>query len=222
MRVALADDSALFRSGLALLLEAAAIEVTLQARTGDELLARLAAHSADVAIVDMRMPPTYTDEGLRTAAQIRRHHPGIGVLVLSTYAETAAAVELLTNSPGAVGYLLKDRVDDVNRLVDALDRIAAGETVVDPDIVRRLVARHDNSNILEQLAPREREVLEHMALGRSNLGISREMYLSPKTVEKHIASLFTRLGLTEDSSDNRRVLAVLTWLREVRSQSSSD
>jgi DNA-binding NarL/FixJ family response regulator len=213
MRVALADDSALFREGLALLLRTAGVEVALEARTGDELLARMGPDLPDVVILDIRMPPTFTDEGLVTAGRIRERYARVGVLVLSTYAETAYAVQLLSTGHGAIGYLLKDRVDDVTSLLDALNRIAAGETVVDPDIVTRLFGRRSNSDVLERLAARERDVLELMAQGRSNAGIARLLHVSPKTVEKHIASLFTRLNITGGSDDNRRVLAVLTWLR---------
>ena len=213
MRVALADDSALFRDGLAVLLRAAGAEVVLQARTGEELIGGLDDGLVDVAILDIRMPPTYTDEGLVAASRIREEFPGVGVLVLSTYAETAYAVALLSTSTGGTGYLLKDRVDDVASLLDALERIAAGETVVDPDIVRRLLSRRRNTAVIDRLADRERDVLELMAQGRSNAGIAHALYLSTKTVEKHIANVFTHLDLVGGTDDNRRVLAVLTWLR---------
>ena len=217
MRVSLTDDSALFREGVAALLEASNVDVTLETRTGQELLARLGQvdPKPDVAIVDIRMPPTFTDEGLTTAIDVRRWHPEVGVLVLSTYAETSYAARLLETTTSAVGYLLKDRVDDVTTLLDALVRIDAGETVVDPDIVRRLLERRRRTAVLEQLSPRERDILEHMAQGRSNAGIAHRTHLSVKTVERHIASLLSRLGLSADPDDNRRVLAVLTWLRAV-------
>jgi DNA-binding NarL/FixJ family response regulator len=214
MQVALADDSALFRNGLAALLTSAGVTVELQARTGQELLARLSrAALVDVALLDIRMPPTFTDEGLVAALAVRERHPDIGVLVLSTYAETAYAARLLESGTGGVGYLLKDRVDDVTTLLDALDRISAGETVVDPDIVRRLLARQRVGRLLDKLTEREREVLEHMALGRSNAGIARQLHLGVKTVERHIANILQRLDIVDASDDNRRVLAVLTWLR---------
>lgn len=214
MQVALADDSALFRNGLAALLTSAGVTVELQARTGHELLARLPKTAlVDVALLDIRMPPTFTDEGLVAALAVRERHPDIGVLVLSTYAETAYAARLLESGTGGVGYLLKDRVDDVTTLLDALDRISAGETVVDPDIVRRLLARQRVGKLLDKLTEREREVLEHMALGRSNAGIARQLNLGVKTVERHIANILQRLDILDASDDNRRVLAVLTWLR---------
>lgn len=213
MRVAHADDSALFRSGLAMLLDAAGVEVILQTKTGDELLARMAPDPPDVAILDIRMPPTFTDEGLVTAVRIHERFPGVGVLVLSTYAETTYAVTLLQNSLEPSGYLLKDRVDDIGTLLDALERVAAGEPVVDSEIVRRLMGRRTNADTLARLAEREVAVLELMAQGRSNAGIARKLYISPKTVEKHIANIFSSLDLAGTSDDNRRVLAVLTWLR---------
>jgi DNA-binding NarL/FixJ family response regulator len=221
MRVALADDSALFRDGLALLLNRAGIEVVIQARTGDELLARLRVEEPDVAIVDIRMPPTFTNEGLEAAQLIRERYPSVGVLVLSTYAETAYAVQLLASGQAAIGYLLKDRVDDVATLRDALSRIAQGETVIDPDIVRRLVSRQRSNDVLGGLSSRERQVLELMAEGRSNAGIARHLHLGTKTVEGYIASLFRHLDIPESSDDNRRVLVVLTWLRTLRAPDSA-
>ena len=213
LRVALADDSALFRRGLELLLSSTGVEVTAAVRTGDELLARIAGDLPDAVIVDIRMPPTFTDEGLRTADAVRAAHPGIGVLVLSTYAETPYAVRLLQGGSRGVGYLLKDRVDDPEALHDALRRVVAGESVIDPDIVARLVARPGRTP-LDELTAREREVLSLMAQGRSNAGIGQALFLSPKTVETHVASVFVKLAIPAASDDNRRVLAVLTWLRE--------
>jgi DNA-binding NarL/FixJ family response regulator len=214
VRVALADDSTLFRDGLAALLTSAGVEVVLGARTGEELLARLPTMAApDVAVLDIRMPPTFTDEGLATAIAVRERFRGIGVLVLSTYAETAYAARLLEAADGAIGYLLKDRVDDVATLLDALHRIDIGVTVVDPDIVRRLLVRRRQANVLGKITQRERDVLELMAQGRSNAGIAGELHLGVKTVERHIANLFEHLGIAGDSNANRRVLAVLTWLR---------
>lgn len=213
MRVALADDSALFRQGLTLLLGAAGVEVTAQARTGQELLARIDNHPPDVVILDIRMPPTFTDEGLQAAEIVRSRHPDVGILVLSTYTETPYAVRLLQACQGKVGYLLKDRVDDAAALLDALTRITAGESVIDPEIVTRLVARPRRSP-LSELTDRERDVLRLMAEGRSNAGIGQALFLSPKTIETHVASVFGKLNLPPASDDNRRVLAVLTWLRE--------
>lgn len=217
MRVALADDSALFRDGLAMLLGSADIDVVVQARDGEDLLAELAVlppdSAPDVAILDIRMPPTFTDEGLRTARALRRLHPGVGILVLSTYAETAYAAQVLDIGERAIGYLLKDRVGDTGVLLDALNRIHRGETVIDPDIVTRLLSRQRTTSSLDRLTEREREVLTLMAEGRSNAGIAEELFLHTKTIEHYVASVFTRLGLENTSADNRRVLAVLTWLR---------
>jgi DNA-binding NarL/FixJ family response regulator len=213
VRVALADDSALFRNGLALLLTTAGVEITAQARTGNELLARIASDPPDVVVLDIRMPPTFTDEGLTTAERVRARHPGVGVLVLSVYGETPYALRLLRDGPHGIGYLLKDRVDDLRTLKDALDRVAAGESIVDQSIVARLLERQQRVSVLDALTSRERDVLRLMAEGRSNQGIAQQLYLSLKTVEAHAASLFAKLGLRTAPDDNRRVLAVLTWLR---------
>jgi DNA-binding NarL/FixJ family response regulator len=213
VRVAVADDSALFREGLARLLSDAGAEVTVQAKTGDELLARIAAAPPDVVVLDIRMPPTFTDEGLATAEAVRDRHPGVAVLVLSTYAESAYAVRLLEHGAAGVGYLLKDRVDSTRTLVDSLARLQAGESVIDPDIVTRLLTRRGRS-ALDDLTPREKLVLSLMAEGRSTIGIGTELGVSVKTVETQIASIFNRLDLPATVDTNRRVLAVLTWLRE--------
>ena len=213
MRVALADDSALFRRGLATLLEASGVTVTAQVPTGVELVRAVADDPPDAVVLDLRMPPSFTDEGLVTAEQLRARHPSLGVLVLSTYAEVAYAARLLEIGTGHVGYLLKDRVEDSDALRDALARIVAGEAVIDPDIVRRLLGRQRTTTTVDQLTARERDVLRLMAEGRSNQRIGRELYLSPKTVETHIAAVFSKLGLPQSSDDNRRVLAVLTYLR---------
>ena len=172
MRVALADDSALFRQGMRLMLTAASMEVTVEARTGAELLARVRDDPPDAAILDIRMPPTFTDEGLRTAHDLREQLPSVGVLVLSTYAETSYAVRLLGDGEGGVGYLLKDRVDDVATLCDALGRVTRGEAVVDPDIVRRLFTRRRSRGVLDELTHRERLVLKLLAEGPSDAGIA--------------------------------------------------
>lgn len=213
MRVGIADDSALFRRGLAVLLESAGVDVGVEAGTADELLTLMAADPPDAVILDIRMPPTFTDEGLRAADLVRERHPGVGVLVLSTYAETPYAVRLLAKGSRGVGYLLKDRVDNADALSDALNRIVAGESAIDPQIVSRLVERR-NSSSLADLSQREREVLRLMAEGRSNAGIGQALSLSPKTVESHISAVFTKLGIPSGSDDNRRVLAVLSCLRD--------
>ena len=213
MRVALADDSALFRRGLAKLLTDVEVEVIAEASNGAELIERVSADPPDVVVLDIRMPPTFTDEGLVIAEQLRHQHPEVGVLLLSTYAETPYAARLLAEGSAGVGYLLKDRVDDTRTLRDALIRIAAGGCVIEPDIVARLFNRQRTTNRLDRLTDRERDVLRLMAEGRSNLGIAQKLYLSQKTVEAHAAAIFTKFDLPVAADDNRRVLAVLTWLR---------
>jgi DNA-binding NarL/FixJ family response regulator len=213
MRVALADDSTLFRRGLAALLRASDVDVICEARTATELLDCIDLDPPDVAILDIRMPPTFTEEGIAAAEQLQQTHPAVGILLLSTYTQTQYALRLLANGSAGRGYLLKDRVDDVSTLRAALDRLARRESVVDPDIVTRLLTRHDRQHKLTALTDREREVLQLMAEGRSNTGISEQLFLSVKTVEAHAATVFTKLGLHAAPRDNRRVLAVLTWLR---------
>lgn len=217
MRLAIAEDSGLFRSSLKLLLEASGAQVTASTASGTELLAAIRADPPDVAILDIRMPPTFTDEGISTAAELRRLHPQTGILVLSTYAETSYASQLLEAVSTGVGYLLKDNVTDVGTLMDSLARVAAGETVIDPSIVRRLLARNRKPSKIDTLNDRERAVLRHMAEGRSNLGIAKELFLSPRTVETHVTSIFTKLGLDQAVTDNNRVLAVLVFLRSADS-----
>lgn len=173
----------------------------------------IAADPPDVAILDIRMPPTFTDEGLRTAEALAGVTPAVGVLVLSIYNETADAIRLLRNRPTGVGYLLKDRVDDIDALIAALDEVCARRSAIDPDIVSRLVAQHSKTGVLDTLTERERDVLRHMGEGRSNAGIGQALHLAARTVEGHVASVFTKLGLPAGPDDNRRVLAVLTWLR---------
>ena len=214
MRIALADDSALFRRGLATLLAASGVEVTAQVPSGTELLVAVAADLPDAVVLDLRMPPSFTDEGLVVAEQLRARFPTLGILVLSTYAEVSYAARLLSSGTRHVGYLLKDRVEDSDALLDALRRIVAGESVVDPDIVSRLLGRSRTASAVEQLTAREQTVLRAMAEGRSNAAIGKELFLSAKTVETHIAAVFAKLGLPPSSDDNRRVLAVLTYLRE--------
>jgi DNA-binding NarL/FixJ family response regulator len=212
MRVVICDDSALFRQGLTMLLADVGVEVVAQARDTAQLHTVLPACAPDAVILDIRMPPSFTDEGLTAAADLRRDCPHLGILVLSTYAETAYAIRLLEIGPG-VGYLLKDRVDDATTLRDAIERVIRGETVVDPDIVNRLFARRREQNALDRLTERERHVLTLMAEGRSNSAIARTLYLGEKTVESHIASVMTKLDLEPTPDNNRRVLAVLTWMR---------
>jgi DNA-binding NarL/FixJ family response regulator len=215
MRLAIAEDSGLFRSSLALLLAASGAQVTASAASGAELLAAIADDPGlpDVVILDIRMPPTFTDEGITTAARLRHLHPTVGILALSTYAETSYASQLLETVGTGVGYLLKDNVTDVANLMDSLGRVAAGETVIDPTIVRRLLLRDRRPSRIDALNDRERAVLRHMAEGRSNLGIARELFISPRTVEAHVTSIFTRLGLDQADTENNRVRAVLTYLR---------
>ena len=197
MRLAIAEDSGLFRSSLTLLLEASGAEVTASAASGPELLEAIGASPPDAVILDIRMPPSFTDEGISTAAELRRLHPRVGVLVLSTYAETSSASQLLETVSKGVGYLLKDNVTDARTLMESLARVAAGETVIDPAIVRRLLERNRKPNKMDLLNERERAVLGHMAEGRSNLGIANELFLSPRTVEAHVTSIFVKLGLDQ-------------------------
>jgi len=213
VRVAIAEDSGLFRSSLDLLLRSFRTEVTASVASGAELLAAIRAGPPDVVILDIRMPPSFTDEGIRTAHEIRAGYPGVGILILSTYAETSYATQLLDTVRFGVGYLLKDNVTDAEALMESLARVAAGETVVDPAIVRRLLERNRKPSVLEALNDRELEVLRHMAEGRSNLGIGRELFLSSRTVETHVTSVFTKLGLSPSDTENNRVRAVLAFLR---------
>ncbi|GIE99209.1 response regulator transcription factor [Paractinoplanes rishiriensis] len=213
MRVALADDSRLFRDGLAMMLTAAGIDVGARVGTGRELLAVVAADRPDAVILDIRMPPSFTDEGLRTAEELHDRYPQVGVLVLSTYAESSYAARLLGERAGGVGYLLKDRVDDVGTLRDALQRVVRGEAVVDQEVVLGLLRSRRRAHELGRLSDREREVLRLMAQGRSNAGIGRHLHLTAKSVEAHVSSVFTKLDLYATADDNRRVRAVLAWLR---------
>jgi DNA-binding NarL/FixJ family response regulator len=213
VRVAIAEDSGLFRSSLTLLLQASGAEVTASAASGPELLEAIGTSPPDAAILDIRMPPTFTDEGINTAAELRRLYPRVGILVLSTYAETSYASQLLETVQTGVGYLLKDNVTDARTLMDGLARVAAGETVIDPSIVRRLLGRNRTPNKIDVLNERERAVLSTMAEGRSNVGIAKELFLSPRTVEAHVTSIFVKLGLDQAETDNNRVRAVLAFLR---------
>jgi DNA-binding NarL/FixJ family response regulator len=213
MRVVLAEDSVLLREGVARILGEAGFEVVGQAGNADELLLKVRSYSPDVAIVDIRMPPTHTDEGLRAAQEIREKHPTVGVLVLSQYVEPAYAMELLAESAEGVGYLLKDRVSDVNEFADAVRRVGEGGSALDPTIVSQLVGRRRRDDPIDQLTPREREVLGLMAEGRSNSGIAEQLVVTERAVEKHVTSIFAKLRLPAASEDHRRVLAVLAYLR---------
>ncbi len=212
VRVVIAEDAALFREGLVRLLEDRGHEVCAAVSDGDELLAAAARHRPDVAVVDIRMPPTHTDEGLRAALELRRQLPGTGVLVFSQYIETRYAARLLEGNAAGVGYLLKDRVADVAEFADALARVAAGGTALDPEVVSQLIGAGRHSQGLAALTPREREVLSLMAEGRSNAGIAGALVITPGVVEKHVAAIFGKLGLPPAEEDNRRVLAVLRYL----------
>jgi DNA-binding NarL/FixJ family response regulator len=213
IRVVLADDSVLLREGVARLLEDAGFNVVGQAGTADELLLKVRSYKPEIAIVDIRMPPTHTDEGLRAAQEIREHHPEVGVLVLSQYVESGYALELLQGNAEGVGYLLKDRVSDVKEFAAAVKRVAEGGSALDPEVVSRLVGRRRGEDPLSQLTPREREVMELMAEGRSNQGIAERLVVTERAVEKHVTSIFHKLRLPAASDDHRRVLAVLTYLR---------
>jgi DNA-binding NarL/FixJ family response regulator len=213
VRVVLADDTVLLREGVARILDEAGFEVVGQAGNADDLMLKVRSYSPDVAIVDIRMPPTHTDEGLRAAQEIREKHPSVGVLVLSQYVEAAYAMELLAESAEGVGYLLKDRVSDVNEFADAVRRVGEGGSALDPTIVSQLVGRRRRDDPIDQLTPREREVLGLMAEGRSNSGIAEQLVVTERAVEKHVTSIFSKLRLPAAAEDHRRVLAVLAYLR---------
>jgi serine/threonine-protein kinase len=213
MHVAVADDSVLFREGLARLLEASGMEVTGRAQDAQELLAIVEAEQPDIVITDIRMPPTHTTEGLVAASEIRERHPKVAILLLSQYVETTHALRLLERGAGRVGYLLKDRVSNVREFVDAIRRVASGGSAIDPEVVSELLLRRRRQDLVGQLSEREREVLGLMAEGRSNAAIGASLHLSEKTVEGHVRMIFSKLGLEPASEDHRRVLAVLTYLR---------
>lgn len=208
----LAEDSLLLREGLVRLLDEAGAEVVEAVGDGEQLVRAVVEHQPDLAVVDVRMPPSYTDEGLRAAIEARRKVPGTGVLVLSQYVEESYASDLMADGAGGVGYLLKDRVAALDELSDALTRVASGGTALDPEVVAQLFARR-RSDPLDALSPREREVLELMGQGRTNAAIARKLVVTEGAVEKHIASIFTKLDLPPSHDDHRRVLAVLAWLR---------
>jgi DNA-binding NarL/FixJ family response regulator len=213
MRVVIAEDAAVLREGLAQLLADRGYEVSAAVADGDALLAAVAEHRPAVTVVDVRMPPTFTDEGLRAAITLRRDYPGTAVLVFSQYIETRYAARLLAGSAAGVGYLLKDRVADVAEFTAALARVAAGGTALDPEVVSQLLSASRRAASISGLTPREREVLTLMAEGRSNAAIAAGLVVSPGAVEKHVASIFAKLGLPPSDTDNRRVLAVLRYLR---------
>ena len=211
LRVVLAEDDVLLREGLASLLERSGFEVVGQAGDGVQLLALVDAETPELVVVDIRMPPTHSTEGLDAARQIRQQHPETGILVLSAHVEVEHAMELLASGRG-IGYLLKSRVTDVEEFIDTLQRVARGGSVVDPGLVAELVAARHRDDPLAVLSPREREVLALMAEGRSNSGIARRLWVTEGTVEKHVRSILTKLTLPETDDDHRRVLAVLTFL----------
>jgi DNA-binding NarL/FixJ family response regulator len=213
VRVVVADDSVLLREGIVRLLEDASFEVVGQAGDAEDLVRKAAAHKPDVAVIDIRMPPTNTDDGLRAALEIRRRLPGTGVLVLSQYVEEGYALELVGDRAEGTGYLLKDRVADVDRFVDAVRRVGEGGSVLDPEVVATLLGRRRRDDPLGELTEREREVLGLMAEGRSNHAIAGQLVVTERAVEKHVTSIFSKLDLVPAPEDHRRVLAVLTFLR---------
>ena len=212
MRVVIAEDLFLLRDGLTRMLEAHGLQVVGAVDNGTDLLAAIAADGPDIAIVDVRLPPTFTDEGLRAVLQARREAPGLPVLVLSQYVEQLYARELLAGGGGGIGYLLKDRVLNSTTFVDAVRRVADGGTAMDPEVISRLLAHNSGNGAVTALSPREREVLGLMAEGRSNAAIAEQMVITERAVAKHTASIFLRLGLQPSDDDNRRVLAVLAHL----------
>jgi DNA-binding NarL/FixJ family response regulator len=212
MRIVIAEDAVLLRAGLVRLLEDAGHTVVAEVDDGDGLVAAVEEHRPDVCVVDVRMPPSFTDEGVRASVELRRRHPEVAVLVLSQYVEERYAGELIAADPQGVGYLLKDRVADVADFVAALERVAGGGTALDPEVVAQLLARRSNDRPLDHLTPRELEVLALMAEGRSNAGIAEALVVSAGAVEKHVNNIFAKLGLSRESGDNRRVLAVLSYL----------
>jgi len=216
LRIVIAEDAAIMRDGLTQTLARRGHDVVAAVADADELIKAVGSHQPDVAVIDVRMPPTHTDEGLRAAMTIRRDHPGVGTLVFSQYIEARAAGELLASSPGGVGYLLKDRVADVSDFIEAISNVARGGTVLDPEVVRQLFAASKRTESLGSLTGREREVLALIAEGRSNTAIASSLFISPGVVEKHVASIFAKLGLAPSDSDNRRVIAAIRYLQGPR------
>jgi DNA-binding NarL/FixJ family response regulator len=212
LRIVIAEDAAIMRDGLTQTLTRRGHDVVAAVADAEALRTAVVEHRPDVAIIDVRMPPTHTDEGLRAARAIHTDHPGVGVLVFSQYIEAQSAAELFASAPAGVGYLLKDRVADVSDFIDAIARVAHGGTVLDPEVVRQLLTASRRGDTLAALTPREREVLSLVAQGRSNAAIAAALFISPKVVEKHIANIFGKLGLAPDDNDNRRVIAALRYL----------
>jgi DNA-binding NarL/FixJ family response regulator len=213
MRVVVAEDSVLLREGIVMLLENAGFEVVAQAGDAEDLVRKVGAHKPDVAVVDVRMPPGNSDDGLRAAILLRSRQPSLGVLVLSQYVEPSYAQALLADTAEGVGYLLKDRIGDVDRFIEAVRRVGSGGSALDPEVVRHLMGRAGGSSVLEALTARERETLEQMAEGRSNRAISEAFGISERAVEKNVTGIFGKLGLEHTPDDHRRVLAVLAYLR---------
>jgi DNA-binding NarL/FixJ family response regulator len=214
VRVVIADDSLLIRDGLASLLRDAGVNVVAQTGSADDLLLKIASEKPDVAIIDIRMPPTHTDEGLRAAEEIRRRYPGLGILILSQHVEVGIATRLLAESPAGLGYLLKDRVTDLEDFTAALRRVAEGGSALDPTVVSQLLTQgRQADDPINSLTPREREVMELVAEGRSNKGIGERLVITERAVQKHVTSIFAKLGLPHSDDDHRRILAVLAYLR---------
>jgi DNA-binding NarL/FixJ family response regulator len=213
VRVAIAEDSVLLREGVARLLDDAGFDVVAKCGDAKDLMLKVRSYELDIVIVDIRLPPSHSDEGLQAALEIRARHPGVSVLVLSQYVELGLAMKLLSDSAESVGYLLKDRISDVDEFVAAVRRVAEGGSAVDPNIVSTLLSRQRPDDPLASLTPREREVLELMATGSSNQGIADKLVITLRAVEKYVSSIFSKLGLPSSGSESRRVLAVLTFLR---------
>jgi DNA-binding NarL/FixJ family response regulator len=214
MRIVIADDAVLLREGAARLLEDAGFEVVAQAGDAEDLMRKVRAHKPDVAVIDIRMPPDNVDDGLRAALEIRSELPAVGLLLLSQYVEERYLSQLLAGGAEGVGYLLKDRVADVERLSDAVRRVAAGGSVLDPEVVAHMLGRRERDEPLDELTQREREVLGLMAEGRTNRAIAEQLMVSERAVERHVTAIFSKLGLTTSEADHRRVLAVLAFLRD--------
>jgi DNA-binding NarL/FixJ family response regulator len=212
VRIVIAEDLFLLRDGLTRMLEAHGLEVVAAVDNGDDLVAAVTADPPDLAIVDIRLPPSFTDEGLRAALAARKQVPGLPILVLSQYVEQLYARELLADGTGGIGYLLKDRVFDSAQFIEAIRRVTGGGTAMDPEVIARLLARNTDNDAVSALSPREREVLGLMAEGRSNAAIAQQLVITERAVAKHTASIFLRLGLQQSEDDNRRVLAVLAYL----------
>jgi DNA-binding NarL/FixJ family response regulator len=213
VRVVIADDSVLVRAGIVSILRGAGIDVVAEAECAEDLLREVDRHRPDAAIVDIRMPPDFSDEGVRAAQEIRARHPGMGIVILSQHVDLGTATRVLAESPERLGYLLKDRVGDVGEFVAALRHVAGGGSALDPEVVSRLLASHREEGPLRALSPREREVLQLVAEGRSNKGIGDRLAVSERAVQKHVTAIFAKFGLTAGEDDNRRILAVLEYLR---------